>query len=56
MNKIYKYPNATIIIANSNVINLETLQKSTENFLRKVIDEERSKHGNCNTSGDINKK
>jgi hypothetical protein len=56
MNKIYKYPNATIIIANSNVIDLENLQRSTENFLKKVIIEERNSDGNCNTSGDINKK
>lgn len=56
MNKIYKYPNATIIIANSNAIDLEALQKSTENFLRKAIIEERSNYGNCNSSGNFNKK
>lgn len=56
MNKIYKYPNATIIIDNKNGINLENLQKSTENFLRKVYIEERSNYGNCNTSGDFYKK
>ena len=56
MNKIYKYPNATIIIENPNEIVFETLQKSTENFLRKALIEERSNYGNCNTSGNITKK
>lgn len=54
MNKIYKYENATIIVINPDSNNMEILQKSTENFLRNVI-KERNKHGNCNTTGNINK-
>lgn len=54
MKKIYKYENATIIVLNPNVNNMEILQKSTESFLRNVI-KERSKYGNCNTSGNNNK-
>lgn len=54
MRKIYKYENATIIVLSQNVNNFTNLQKSTESFLRKVI-EERSNHGYSNTSGNIDK-
>lgn len=56
MNKIYKYDNATIIIASTNEINMGRIKTATENFLRKTLVEERNTYGNSNKTGDIHKK
>lgn len=52
--KIYKYVNATVSIVKSDKDHSANLQKSTENFLRKVI-KERINNGYGNSCGDFTK-
>ena len=47
MRKVYKYENATIIVLNTNAINLTIFQNATESFIRKVI-KERITNGDSN--------
>ena len=47
MQKIYKYRNATVYVVNPADIDRNVLQKATEKFLRKVLEE--------NNNGDSNK-
>lgn len=54
MQKVYRYVNCMVYVDYPDTYDLDQFKAKTENFLRKVI-EERSKHGNCNTSGSINK-
>ena len=55
MEKIYKYDNATIYILGLDSYNRESLKKSTEVFLRKVINGGK-KNGDSNTSGNFREK
>ena len=54
MQKVYRYVNCMVYVECPDTYDLDQFKAKTENFLRKVI-EERLKHGNCNTSGSINK-
>lgn len=54
MMKIYKYVNATVSVVKSDNNHSTNLQKSTENFLRKVL-KERIDNGYGNTCGDFTK-
>ena len=55
MKKVYKYKNSIVTVENLDTVNLEFIRKSTEHFLREVI-KERMTDGNCNKTGNINKK
>ena len=51
---IYKYVNATVSVVKSDKVHSNNLQKSTENFLKKVM-KERIDNGYSNTSRNFTK-
>ena len=55
MKKVYKYQNGTIYVSLSNTYDHEIFKKVTEEFLKKVISEEK-KNGNTNKTWDNWKK
>lgn len=55
MHKVYEYQNGTIYVTLPTTCDRKLLKQATEEFLKKVISEEK-KHGNINTTRDIREK